>query len=182
MPESLENSLHLYFPLGIHLSADARGSLDLGDLYPPADPDTEGSVNHILRQLTERLNAEMEGIRTLALVTDLSNAVRSGRLNPVLKHIADWLRLTPILTKTRDGKVGVHGFLPGRRNLIDRFAQQVANRIDSSGPWEIAIAYGGGHERDGEALEQALAARIANLQCCWKIEIGAALGVHAGME
>ena len=113
--------------------------------------------------------------------------MRSGRVKPAIKKIADLLHLTPVLRNTAAGKVGASGFLPGKRRLVERFARYVARKAergnaDEIGSWEVAIAHGADERSDAEELESQLRARLYNVTEAWLTEIGPALGVHAGMS
>jgi len=133
-------------------------------------------------RLEAAIAQEVARIKNYALVPDLTNAVRSGRVKPVVKHIADWLRLTPVLTSTTAGKVGISGFILGRRNLTARFARHVARRQKRRGSrWQFAIAHGYAEAEDAAQLAAALTRQLPESHCAWQTEIGAALGVHAGM-
>lgn len=133
-------------------------------------------------QLVAAIEAEANHIKNYAMVADLTNAVRSGRVKPLVKHVADWLRLTPVLTSTPEGKVGISGFIFGRRNLIERFGKHVARRQKRGQRWQFAIAHGYSEAADAEALAAQLATLLPGSRCAWQTEIGSALGVHAGME
>jgi uncharacterized protein len=133
-------------------------------------------------ELTAAVRREIATVRTFALVTDLSNAVRSGRLKPGIKHIADWLHLTPVLVNTSTGKIGVHGFIPGRYRLIERFAERIARATGTTGVWELAIASSKPGDAEAEKLKTELATRFNSIGTLWQTEIGPALGVHVGMS
>lgn len=133
-------------------------------------------------ELSEAVRREIAAVRTFALVTDLSNAVRSGRLRPGIKLVADWLHLTPVLMNTSAGKVGVHGFIPGRYRLTERFARYIARATGSTGTWEVAIASSAPGNAETELLKAELSTRLSNIDSLWQTEIGPALGVHVGMS
>lgn len=132
--------------------------------------------------LQDAVSGEAGKVRSFALVSDLTNAVRSGRVKPWMKHIADWLKLTPVLTSNTDGTIGLGGVLLGRSNLVDKFARYVALRNSGNGPVEFAIAHGHNESGDADRLASQLSERLDDSSCLWKTEIGAALGVHAGMQ
>ncbi|HJP05210.1 MAG: hypothetical protein CL799_12620 [Chromatiales bacterium] len=133
-------------------------------------------------ELNQQLEKDIRNIRSFALVVDLTNGVRSGRVKPAVKHIADWLRLTPVLMMKANGKVGVHGFLPGRFRLVERFARYVTRTMKDSNRWEVAIAHGDNEAMQGQILLTSLKKYLEQVECAWTTELGAALGVHAGME
>lgn len=132
-------------------------------------------------ELEAVIGQEIGRIKNYALVADLTNAVRSGRVKPFVKHIADWLRLTPVLTSTAGGKIGISGFIVGRRNLTERFARHVARRQKRGKHWRFAIAHGYHEEADAALLGARLQQLLPESECAWQTELGAALGVHAGM-
>ena len=133
-------------------------------------------------ELEAAVQKEVAGVRTFALVSDLSNAVRSGRVRPSLRRIADWLRLTPILTNTPAGKVGVYRFLPGRFRLVERFAKSITDAMGTNGSWELALVHGGSDPESANRLEAILGENFSHVAETFHTEIGPALGVHAGMD
>ena len=135
--------------------------------------------------LRSRIEKDAGAIRSFALVTDLTNAVRSGRVNPGVKRIANWLHLTPVLRDTRDGRIVAQGFLRGRRQLTARFARRIAKIVRGTSHvsgWEIAIGHGIDGAGSADKLWQELGKALPESTLIWKTEIGAALGVHAGMD
>ena len=133
-------------------------------------------------KLVQAVNEQAGGIKIYALVSDLTNAVRSGRVAPWMKHLADWLRLTPLLTGTSEGKISISGIIVGRRKLPKKFAAHIVRQHKNSGPVEFAIAHGHSESADAELLRTQISTGLAGAQCAWQTEIGAALGVHAGMQ
>jgi len=120
-------------------------------------------------------------IKTWAMVSDLSNAVRSGRVSPWMQRLADWLKLTPILTNNQ-GKISLGGTIIGRRKLAKRFATHLVRKHRNDGPIEFAIAHGHAESADADMLSKHLQEGLTDARCAWKTEIGAALGVHTGMQ
>jgi DegV family protein with EDD domain len=132
-------------------------------------------------QLAAAIAAEAGGVHTFALVPDLTNAVRSGRIKALVKLIADLLHLTPILSNTQSGKIGISGFMFGRHNLVARFAKHTLSQLGGNRSWEYAIAHGYHEASDAQQLDELLSKQMPDAECAWKTEIGTALGVHAGM-
>ena len=139
-------------------------------------------AGHTGKDLVSRIENERTTIRTFALVTDLSNAVRSGRIRPALKVLANWLHITPVLTNTKAGKIGVCGYLPGRFNLAKRFARLVAGQLDQSANWQLAVARDNEQANVVEQLVAELTHINPNVDVAWETDIGPAFGVHAGMN
>jgi len=133
-------------------------------------------------KLHQQIEQAISSIRSFALVTDLSNAVRSGRVKPVVKWIADWLRLTPILAETDDGRIATTSFIPGKYRLVPRFARRIAAAVGTDNRWEIAICHGTDDQPRADHLCQELLTLLPESYLAWTTVTGAALGVHAGME
>jgi len=133
-------------------------------------------------ELAAAISAKASSVKSYAMVSDLTNAVRSGRVKPWFKHLADWLHLTPVLGSTPDGKIGLSGVLLGRHSLPERFAAHVARKHSGAGSAEFAIAHGHAEADDANRLCEVLHEKLPAASCVWQTEIGSALGVHAGMQ
>ena len=117
--------------------------------------------------------------RTYGLVTDLSYAVRGGRIRPSIKWLADRLRLTPILSNSVDGTIGVRNFMAGRRDLLRRFARHVARRAQRGKMYRVAIGHANCRD-DADRLREELLDKLPGIEASYVTELGSALGVHAG--
>jgi len=116
---------------------------------------------------------------TFGIVSDLRYAVRGGRVPASRKWLADLLRLTPVLRTEPDGRVSAAGVLPGRRNVLPRFARYIASRIDTSHSWRLAVAHAR-NEPGARRLEALLGERIPQVTRSTVTELGSALGAHSG--
>ena len=117
---------------------------------------------------------------TFGVVKDLSFAVRGGRVPPGRKVLADFLRLTPVLRNTADGRVSSGGVIFGRRRIEERFASYVAKRVKIGGRLRLIIGHADcpNEAREFEAaLKRVLGERVAISQIT---ALGSALGVHTG--
>ena len=116
---------------------------------------------------------------TYALIRDLSYAVRGGRVPASRKRIADWLRLTPVIQTRPDGTLSASGLLPGRRNLLRKFARYIAKRCNADADLRLAVAHAV-CEADAETLRSELHALLPNIGGSTVTEMGSALGAHGG--
>jgi DegV family protein with EDD domain len=116
---------------------------------------------------------------TYALLNDLRFAVRGGRLPPWVKTVADFLRLTPMLRTTADGRVATGHFFLGKRRRIRKFARLVARQNRKYPSLNIAIAHAVCPE-DAVELERLLREMIPRIGRLSVTQLGAALGVHGG--
>lgn len=131
----------------------------------------------------EEIVAELERLipqtQTFAITTDLSYAVRGGRVPRNRKAIADFLRVTPVLHTDPAGNVKTDRILWGRQGVIEKFARHVARRCDPNKTYRVAVGHGN-DPGQGWQLMQSLRAKIPNVEQHYLTEVGAALGVHGG--
>jgi DegV family protein with EDD domain len=116
---------------------------------------------------------------SFALVRDLGYAVRGGRVPKSRKLVADWLGLTPVLRTQPDGSVSAGGILPGKRDLLPKFARFIARRCDPHTELHLAL----GHavcENDARRLDELLRDMLPNVTRTSMTGLGSALGVHGG--
>jgi len=116
---------------------------------------------------------------SFALIRDLSYAVRGGRVPRSYQRVADWLGLTPVLCTKPDGSVSASGLLPGRRNLLGRFARYIAGRCNPEADLHIAIAHAVCAD-DAVRLRDCLLERLPDARRWTLTGLGSALGAHGG--
>lgn len=117
--------------------------------------------------------------RTWGMLPDLTWGVRGGRVSKGKKLIADLLRVTPILASKPDGQVKPGGVIFSRSDLAERFARFVAARLDASRSWRIIVGHCNAPDA-GAALHARLRERVPSCVGSWSVDVGPALGVHAG--
>ncbi len=125
------------------------------------------------------VEAQVPEVRTFALLKDLRYAVRGGRLPQWVKTMADLMRVTPVVCIKPNGRIGLGGCLPGRRNRIAKFAQFVASHVKDGETVEIGIGQAVCPE-DAEKLALALKERVASIDTLKICALGTGLGVHGG--
>jgi len=130
--------------------------------------------------LIEAVTAMRERTRAWGILRELAPGVRGGRVKAPIKWLADGLRLTPVLRATADGRIAAGGILPGRRRALERFARFIARRMRGDGRYRVMIAHGD-CPADAARFENLLRQRCkAELDRVWQVELGCALGAHAG--
>lgn len=118
-------------------------------------------------------------IKTYALLARVDYAVRGGRIPPLVKTLATWLRFSPVLHTTPDGRVVLCGVIWGRHRLRERFARFIAQRTDPAESHRLLIGHGN-TEDEARRLCDDLKAVIAKVESSYVIPLGTALGVHGG--
>ncbi len=132
-----------------------------------------------LEEIVELVEAIRPVTFTWGAIADLSYAVRGGRVGKGKKALTDLLHLRPVLTATPAGTVKVGGVLFGKSDMVGKFTRFVAGKLDPTKRWRLVVAHGDSPAA-GTRLREALVARIPQVQVSWLVELGPALGVHAG--
>jgi DegV family protein with EDD domain len=135
--------------------------------------------DHDVTQIVTALRKMIPLTRTYAMVGSLDYAVRGGRVKPSVKSLAEFLRLTPILTTHDDGRIAPGGTLFGRTGLQDKFVRFITSRMDSHQNYRVGIGHAGA---EAKAIELAERLRMAqpNIRSSFIMPVGSTLSVHGG--
>jgi DegV family protein with EDD domain len=117
--------------------------------------------------------------KTYALLKDLHYAVRGGRLPQWVKLIADVLRVTPVICVTPSGRLGLSGYLLGRRNRITKLARFIAARVEDGAAIEVGIGHAICRE-EANTLAAELKDNITTIEKLKICKLGTGIGVHGG--
>ena len=129
-------------------------------------------------QIISKVRLQREKIQVFLALEDLTYAVRGGRVPKKIKTIANILRVRPILG-TKKGKLTAMGVLFGHLNMVQKFAKFINKKINTKKEYHIMVA----HAHDiakGKELIKLLISRHGNITKHYLIELGGALGAHAG--
>jgi hypothetical protein len=135
--------------------------------------------DHDVSQILTALRKMIPLTRTYALAGSLDYAVRGGRVKPSVKSVAEFLRLTPILTTHDDGRIAPGGTLFGRARLQDKFVRFITARMDAQQPYRIGIGHAGAEAKAIELLERLRLAH-PNIRSSFIMPVGSTLSVHGG--
>ena len=161
----------------VHVVNSKNASLGQGLLAVFAAECAEAGLD--TEEALQAIGALIPLTRTYGLVRDLSYAVKGGRVAASRKFLADWLHITPVLRTEADGRITASRFLPGRRNLLSKFALHIAKRCKDEGNLRVAI----GHalcEEEAWELETLLRQCLPAVRMSTVTDLGSALGVHGG--
>jgi DegV family protein with EDD domain len=128
-----------------------------------------------IMQILERLKPLTQ---TWACTTDISHAVRGGRVPRWAGIVAGWFGLTAIAKVSPEGKLAIKAGMLGKQRTVEKFAAYVAKRLDCNQHYRTIV----GHCGD-EAAGQKLLAEFTGLVDCseaWCVETGSAIGAHGG--
>jgi len=164
-------------PGRIHVINSFNASLGQGQLVVFAAECAKAGLG--AKETIAAVEALVPQTQTFALLNDLRYAVRGGRLPPWTKTVADWLRLTPIVRTTTDGRIAAGSFFFGKRNRVKRFARHIANRIGEHESLNVAIAHAICPD-DAAELEGYLHKMLPQITRLTMTYLGAGLGAHGG--
>ena len=117
--------------------------------------------------------------QTYAYLPTLDYAVKGGRVPPIARTLARWLRISPLLATRADGGLGLGGALLGRRHPLQKFARFVLKRLDPARRYRLIVAHGDA-PGDAAELSRRLQQGHPGIAQCHVVPSGAALGVHGG--
>ncbi|MBS0395828.1 MAG: DegV family EDD domain-containing protein [Proteobacteria bacterium] len=125
------------------------------------------------------VQAVLPRTRTFACLATLDYAVRGGRVPPIARTLARWLRIVPLLATFPDGRVSIGGVLFGRGRLTEKFARYVGRRLPRGRRYRLIVGHGNAPEAGARLLERLTQGRD-DIDGAWLVPLGAALGVHGG--
>jgi hypothetical protein len=116
-------------------------------------------------------------------VKDLSYIVKGGRLPAWVKKVADFLKIRPILTTKDNGKMSAKmsaaGILRGTKFIPEKLSSFIINKMEKNTKYNILIGHCNALD-DGKKLLNLVKNGSNNINSIELIEIGCALGIHAG--
>ena len=96
-----------------------------------------------------------------------------------MKTIADFLHIRPVLTTKNDGNMGVAGIVKETTYMPNKMSKFVLGKMDPDKSYNVAIGHSNNFS-DGEKLKELIERGHNNLNSIYLMDIGCALGVHAG--
>ena len=131
----------------------------------------------------DEIIASVEAIReqtvAFGLVSDLSYAVRGGRVHPAVYRLSRILGIRPVLHTLQDGRVLPRGFVFGGKGRLKRFIRYVTRQLDPGTRYRLAVAHADDEAAAVEIRDQLLQ-QNPNIEDSYITEVGAALGTHTG--
>ena len=155
-----------------------NASVGLGLLvYRAAEVANDGASHN---EIIDEVSRLIDKTSVFLGINDLSYGVKGGRVGSSKKKIADLLRIRPVLTTSHEtGEIKSGGILFGTSNIDQKLAKFVAKKIDPSKKYRFAVAHS--DSKDGaERIMSYLKKSIPNSDFSYLIDLGCALGVHAG--
>ena len=165
----------------INIVDSLSASVGLGLIVLEAAKLSQDNKSH--EEISKALPKIISNSHVYLAVKDLSYIVKGGRLPAWVKKIADFLRIRPILTTKDNGKMSAKmsaaGILKGTKRIPEKLSAFILNKMEQNKKYNILI----GHcntVKDGQKLLDLIKKGNPNINSIELIEIGCALGVHAG--
>ncbi len=117
--------------------------------------------------------------RAFGLITDLSYAVRGGRVHPAAHWVARMLSIHPVLHVPGNGTIKPGGFVFGGPGSFQRFIRYLMKQLDSNTHYRLAVAHTD-NETAAVELHDRLLQSNPNIKDSYITELGVALGAHIG--
>ena len=114
-----------------------------------------------------------------AMVGDLNYSVRGGRVPKFVKSIADFFKITPILTIQIDAKPKISGIVRTPKNRVEQFAKKIQKYIDPHKRYRLAVGHGN-DLKAGQQLFDILTGNNHNIESSFLTETGVTIGSHSG--
>ncbi len=133
------------------------------------------SISH--KSIVEKVKAIIPKTHVFIAVNDLKYAVKGGRLPKSIKILADIFRITPILT-AKNGSIDKAAILWGKNNIENKFSKFIQRKMIKSERYIIQIGHC--NNISGAKLLKSNIEKLKNINHIYVIEMGCALGVHAG--
>jgi len=129
-------------------------------------------------QIISMVNNKKEKTDVYLVVDDLYYIVKGGRVPSKIKTIANILRLRPVIG-TKKGKLTARGVIYGRAKMAEKFALYLNKKLDVNKKYNIMVAHANCKEKGNDLINAILAANN-NIEKHFIVELGGALGAHAG--
>ena len=121
----------------------------------------------------------IDSTKIFLILKDLNYIVKGGRLPNWVKKIADIFCISPILTTKVQGQMTALGIIKGKRNFPIKMSKYVLSRMDANISYNVSIGHGN-NVKDGNHLKELILKGHNNIKNIYLMDIGCALGVHAG--
>ena len=123
--------------------------------------------------------AAMEGLDADQVEALLLELIPATRVFAQADDLADFLRLSPVRTASKEGKMSVGGFLLGRGANPFKLARKVTRQMDEEVMYRVLLAHAD-NEQGAKELRHHILEQHGRVHSCHITDAGSALGVHIG--
>jgi len=130
------------------------------------------------QEIIKLVNKKRDKTHVYLVPDDLSYIVKGGRAPSKVKTIANLFRLRPVLG-TKKGQLKARGVLYGKSKTVDKLSQYLVKKLDSEKKYRLMISHSNCKDKGNRLLNRLLNCDL-NIENHYLIELGGALGAHAG--
>jgi len=130
-------------------------------------------------QLVKKIDSLIKNTEIFLTVNDISYAIKGGRVPKYKGAVAKFLRMHPILSTDKEGKLKAASALFGSKNLHQKFAQFILKKLDNNSHYHISVGHSNAEE-GGHEIVDIIENNFKNIISIDLVEMGSALGVHSG--
>ena len=134
---------------------------------------------HSYDEIIKKVKQKQKETEMFLLLDDLTYAVKGGRVPSKIKTIANLLRLKPILTANKSGKLKAGGVLFGYAKIESKFSNYITKKINPDKRYRMLIAHAN-CMLSGKKLENKILSEHKNIESHFFMDLGCGLGCHAG--
>ena len=132
------------------------------------------------KEIIEKVKIKMKQTKFYVVIEDLSYIVKGGRLPSKVKTIANLLRLRPILTTKKSGKMSIGGILYGKSRKVNKFSKFITSKIDTNKKYRLIVAHADCEEEGKRLINKIISYKSYNIEDHHLVKLSGALGSHAG--
>ena len=130
-------------------------------------------------ELVKKIESLIKNTEIFLTVNDINYAIKGGRVPKYKGAVAKFLRMHPILSTDKEGKLKAASALFGSKNLHQKFAQFILKKLDNNSHYHISVGHSNAEE-GGHEIVDIIENNFKNIISIDLVEMGSALGVHSG--
>ena len=174
---SCKNAIKRMGDLKITTIDSLSASTGLGLIVNSASELSKKIQNH--DELVNQIESLIKNTKIYLGIKNIDYAIKGGRVPKFKGMIAKALNMKPILSTDSEGKLKSESALFGAKNFHTRLAAFVISKIDDSAHYKFSISHSNA-EDEGHEIVEFIEDNFKNTVSIDLVEMGSALGVHAG--
>ena len=174
---SCKNAIKRVDNLKVTTIDSLSASTGLGLIVNAASELSETIQDH--DELVEKIQSLIENTTIYLGVKNLDYAIKGGRVPKFKGLISKALNMRPILSTDEEGKLKAESVLFGLKNFHTRLAAVILSKIDSDAHYKFSVAHSNA-ESEGHEIVEFIEDNFKNTVSIDLVDMGSALGVHAG--
>ena len=175
--QSCENAVKMIENYKITVLDSFSASVGLGLIIQSASELAEDIETH--DELVKKIEKLIDETEMYLIINDIKYAVKGGRVPKFAGTIAKTLNIHTILTTNKIGKLKIASVAFGAKNLHEKITKFVIKKINKNYKYKFSVAHSNSINQ-GNKIVNILQNDIQNLETIDLLDMGTALGVHAG--